>query len=227
MDLATRFSQHPLVPVIKYAWHTWPPILNSSAQGFGCPSPRGSSLYYPDILAICPFCTFILSWLLQLVPLSLKLPLPSYMAQFSLVMSTLDSPRCPCLWLCSLKYLQQTFSSTKPKSSHVLSFPLISFLFKSSLRMFFYPPSNHKQNQLLLSFKIVRDHPKLMAELDSVSHLVLASEAWGTKQKEDSGISLCGSRELLRPGSMWQKSPCMEAPIRSGMLSDHLMKLQR
>jgi hypothetical protein len=40
-------------------------------------------------------------------------------------MSTLDSPRCLCLWLCSPTYLQQTSSSTIP--GIVMSFPFYFF----------------------------------------------------------------------------------------------------
>ena len=45
-----------------------------------------------------------------------------HMAQLSLVMSTLDSPRCPCPWLCLPFYLQEAFSSTIARTSHFLSF---------------------------------------------------------------------------------------------------------
>jgi hypothetical protein len=45
-DLASRFSQHPSVP----NGHTLPPTLNFPVQGLGCSSPRGSSLYNPDVL---------------------------------------------------------------------------------------------------------------------------------------------------------------------------------
>jgi hypothetical protein len=43
-DLASRFSQHPSV----CTWHILPTTLNYLAQGLGCPSPRGSSLYNPE-----------------------------------------------------------------------------------------------------------------------------------------------------------------------------------
>ena len=46
-DLTSRFSQHPAVSF----WHILSPTLNFPAQELGCPSPRGSSLYHPDILA--------------------------------------------------------------------------------------------------------------------------------------------------------------------------------
>lgn len=40
--LASRFSQHPLVP----AWHASPPILNFAAHGVGGLSSRGSLLLH-------------------------------------------------------------------------------------------------------------------------------------------------------------------------------------
>ena len=50
------------------------------------------------------------------------LPPPPNLAQLSLATFTLDCPRCVCLWLCSPFYLQYNFSSTTPRSNHVLSF---------------------------------------------------------------------------------------------------------
>ena len=54
-DLASSFSQNPSVPT----WHTLFPAL-----GLGCPPPRCSSLYNPDVIvALC-----ILSLFLSLSP---------------------------------------------------------------------------------------------------------------------------------------------------------------
>lgn len=43
------------LPVIGYSC---PLLLNSPAQGLGCPSRKGSSIYHPDGLVTCPFLTF-------------------------------------------------------------------------------------------------------------------------------------------------------------------------
>lgn len=49
-DLASRFSQYPSVRT----WQTPPPTLNFPAQCLGYPSPRGSSLYNPDLVLVSP-----------------------------------------------------------------------------------------------------------------------------------------------------------------------------
>lgn len=63
------------------------------------------------------------------------------MAQLYLVMSTLNSPRSPYLWLCSPFYLQWIFSSTIFRESHVLSFFISFFLIqKETLLSFLSQP---------------------------------------------------------------------------------------
>lgn len=104
VDLATRFSQQPSVPTCYslYGWHTLLSILNSLAQGQGCPFPRCPSLYNPAILVTPPathtFLNLFPSCLLGFLFLSCfnSFP-PPHMAR---VKSSLDSPRCLCLCLC-------------------------------------------------------------------------------------------------------------------------------
>lgn len=50
--LSVSLSQS--LPVTGCGWHTLPSTLNSLAKGLGYPSPRGSSLYNPDILVPFP-----------------------------------------------------------------------------------------------------------------------------------------------------------------------------
>ena len=93
MDLDTRFSLHPSVPVTGYSQH---PTTNSPVQG----TDRAA---FPYIIQ--PFWSptlFVSLSLLASAPGSPLSPLPSLPPFFKLlqVMSTLNFPRCPCLWLC-------------------------------------------------------------------------------------------------------------------------------
>lgn len=67
---------------------------------------------------LAPFLSFVL---LAAAPGS-PLPLPQLLTWLR-VTSTGDSPRCPCLRLCSPFYLHWTFPSTMPRSSLILPFP--------------------------------------------------------------------------------------------------------
>jgi hypothetical protein len=107
--LVIRFSQHPSVPTCYRASWLAPLPWTPPAQRLSCPS-----LYSPAILVNWSFGPTLLwtSWLLYLVPISPLPPPPPpppppspYMAQLNLVMFTLCSPRCSCLWLCSPTYL--------------------------------------------------------------------------------------------------------------------------
>lgn len=130
LDLAPSSPSIPQsLPVMGDGWQTLPTTLSSPAQGSGCSSPRGLSLYNPDVLITpLPFGPLV-SWMLHLVlltPLSFPLYLPHGPAQA--VMSRLDSPRWPWIWLYSPPYPQWTFSSTPPRRSQVLSFPFSFFI---------------------------------------------------------------------------------------------------
>lgn len=94
--LTIRFSQHPLISVTRYAWHSQPHILNS------CPAFSCTQL--PFLLPI------FLSSLYSHHPLISEFPgfqtLHSPDMAWLRVVFTLDAPGCPCLWLCSPSYLQ-------------------------------------------------------------------------------------------------------------------------
>lgn len=122
-NMASRFSRHPSVST----WHTPSPTLNLSNRGLGCPSPSCPSL--------CDPATLWVSLLLQAALLDLRLlfpprspPLPLHRARLSLTLSTLESPRSPCLWLCS-SFIYNKLSSP-PYLGVVKSFTLL-FLFFS------------------------------------------------------------------------------------------------
>lgn len=65
------------------------------------------------------------SWLLCLVPSHLSPPPFPHMAQLSLC--TLNSPRCPSLWLCSSTYLQYLLHYTSGAGADIFPFLFIYF----------------------------------------------------------------------------------------------------
>lgn len=114
-------------------WYTLPSTLTSPAQGLGCPSPRGSSLCNTTILVTGPFYTF---GLLAAAPgssissISLPVPIPR-MARLSLVMSTLDCPRCLCPSDCALPLIHNKLAPL-PYLEAVATSLFVSFFIHSA-----------------------------------------------------------------------------------------------
>ena len=50
------------LPVRRYVWHSPLSTLNFPAQGLDCPSPRGFSLYNPDVLFTCLVASLLYLW---------------------------------------------------------------------------------------------------------------------------------------------------------------------
>lgn len=119
MDLGSKFSQHPLVPTCYRVTGTPQPLLwILQPRGWGCHSPRGSSQYNADILVTCSFLYLdLLSAIFGSTP-----PLSIWFR----VMTTLDSPRCPCFWLC-FPYIYNKLSPPP----YLGTFESFSFLFIS------------------------------------------------------------------------------------------------
>lgn len=91
--------------------------------------PPEALLYIVQILWL-PILLLLASWLLYLVLLSPLFPLPFHLpfphvAQLSYVMSTLDSPRCRCIYAFSIIYIKVCLPQ---KLGVIISF---SFLFIS------------------------------------------------------------------------------------------------
>lgn len=130
--MASRLSLHlSVLPVSGYGWHIPPSTLNSPAHRLGCPCPKGSSLYKPDILVAHPF-VLLASWLLHPAPTSLSpfFPLPftpSGPAQPGHVYSGLSQMSLP---LATLSFLSQ-INSFPPYLGAVTSFPLFFISFCS------------------------------------------------------------------------------------------------
>lgn len=84
------------LPVTGCGWHTLSSTLNSPTQRRGCIFLRGSYLYNPGILVTSPpFCNF------GLLATVLGSPSPPHLDTWFKIMTTLDSLRSVCLWLCS------------------------------------------------------------------------------------------------------------------------------
>lgn len=133
LTLASKFSQHPLVPTcyrVLLAAIPCPLPSSTPTQGLGwalsSPSFSDTCTTQPRWLGQ-PFCPFALlaSWFPGYLAPGSSLNLPSsHLAGLSRpVMSSLDSSRCPF----SPSYLQQTSSSSTPRSRHVFLLLLFSF----------------------------------------------------------------------------------------------------
>lgn len=104
--------------LLQSDWHTPTSTLILQPRGWGCHSPRGSSQYNADILVTCSFLYLdLLSAIFGSTP-----PLSIWFR----VMTTLDSPRCPCFWLC-FPYIYNKLSPPP----YLGTFESFSFLFIS------------------------------------------------------------------------------------------------
>lgn len=98
--MTTRFSQHPLVTSCYRVWLALTGLHPKlSCPEMGCASPRGSCLHNSDFFFTCLFYFCLLGSYTWLSSFFLFL-LPSLLKRLR-VMSSLHSPKCPCLWLCS------------------------------------------------------------------------------------------------------------------------------
>lgn len=120
-------SRHLLQGTAGLSWPL-PFTLTSLAQRWGCPMPRCPSLCYPTFWFPCSFlgtpgcCTWF-----PCPPLPFP---PSSLITWLGVMSTLDSSRCPFLWLCSPCIYNKPFPSYL---GAIMSFPSLCPFFPHSV----------------------------------------------------------------------------------------------
>lgn len=95
VDLSSRFSQHPPVPTCYRTWLAYSPLPGTLQLKGWVVLPPKASLYKIQLFWLLTHFYRLPSWLLFLLP-PLPSPCPSLLTPLR-IMSTLDSPRCPCL----------------------------------------------------------------------------------------------------------------------------------